>query len=91
MGIPVVADDIGSWTQIIKDENVGLLSPNNPQKFAEKVLILVNDSNLSKKYGQNGIRLVQTKANWDLIIQNEIIPIYEQVFWRKKVILNRNA
>ncbi len=62
MGVPVVANDIGSWTQIISDEQVGLLSENNPEKFAEKILIFVNDSDLSKNYGQNGIHLVQMRS-----------------------------
>ena len=65
VGLPVVANDIGGWTKIIKEEEVGLLTDNNPRSFANGILKLLEDADLSYEFGKKGLELVKTKLNWD--------------------------
>jgi len=65
VGLPVVANDIGGWTRIIKDEEIGILSDDDPQNFAKAILKILEDTELSQKLGRRGLELVKIKRNWD--------------------------
>jgi glycosyltransferase involved in cell wall biosynthesis len=65
VGLPVVANDIGGWTRIIEDEEIGVLTESNPVSFAQGILKLIEDQRLSRGFGERGLELVRTKMNWD--------------------------
>ncbi len=65
VGLPVVANDIGGWTNIIKSEQVGLLTKCDPKSFAKGILELLDNPELSRKYGDMGLKLVKSKLSWD--------------------------
>lgn len=65
VGLPVVANAIGAWTNIIKDEKIGILTDNNPKSFASGILRLLDNPTLLKEYGERGLALIRTKFNWD--------------------------
>jgi len=63
-GLPVVANDIGAWTKIIKENRVGVVTDNDPEAFAEGILELLENPKLIHEYGQRGIELVRQELNY---------------------------
>lgn len=64
VGLPIVANDIGAWTRIIKDNRVGVVTDNNSVAFAEGILELLEDTMLLYECGQRGIELVKRELNY---------------------------
>lgn len=65
VGLPVVANDVGGWTDIIKQENAGILTAGNPQSFASAILELLDDTELRLRCGRRGLEAVKTRYSWD--------------------------
>jgi glycosyltransferase involved in cell wall biosynthesis len=65
VGLPVVANDIGGWTKIVEHEKIGILTDSNPQSFADGMLQLLSNRDLSRRLGERGLELVKSKLNWD--------------------------
>ena len=77
VGLPVVANEIGGWTKVIKDEQVGLLTKCDPESFAQGIIKLLDNPDLSRRYGNMGLKLVNTKMNWDTSA-SALVNKYEQ-------------
>lgn len=57
---PVVASDVGSVPEIIKDGETGLLvPPRDPRAIAGAIIRLIRDKGLSKKLGEGGFESVR--------------------------------
>jgi glycosyltransferase involved in cell wall biosynthesis len=67
LGIPVVANDIGGWTKIIEQENIGLLTSPDATSFGNGVLELLQNPETLYKLGTNCLHLSKTKFNIDFI------------------------
>jgi len=65
VGLPVVANAIGAWTNIIKDEKIGILTDDDPKSFASGILELLSTPALLRECGERGLTLIRTKFNWD--------------------------
>lgn len=78
-GLPVVANDIGGWTKIIEDEEIGILTKDDPMEFARAINLLLNDGKLWKRMHENALGLVRSKLNWELNITESLIPLYERL------------
>jgi glycosyltransferase involved in cell wall biosynthesis len=69
--IPVVTTDVGGVKDIVLDGETGFIVPkNNPTKYAEKVLLLVEDEKKRKKMSQNGWTFVQEKFHYTTLVKN---------------------
>jgi glycosyltransferase involved in cell wall biosynthesis len=76
-GIPVVATNVGGIPDIIKDgENGFLVEPANPQKLAEKIIILLNNPALRITMAQNA-----QKSN-NIYDWNDIVKKYINIYSR---------
>ncbi|MGQ4832778.1 MAG: glycosyltransferase [Candidatus Asgardarchaeia archaeon] len=64
VGIPVVANDIGAWSKIIEEENVGLLTRDDSKDFADAVIYFLENKDESYRIGQRGINVIKDKYNW---------------------------
>ncbi len=64
VGLPIVANDVGAWTKIIRENMVGVVTSNNPEAFAEGILELLEDPRLLYECGQRGIDLVKHELNY---------------------------
>ena len=53
LGVPAVATNVGSVSQVIKDGHTGLLSDVDAQDIFEKMLLLARDYELRKTLGEN--------------------------------------
>ncbi|MFX1383353.1 MAG: glycosyltransferase [Promethearchaeota archaeon] len=65
VGIPVVGNDIGGFTSIILEENVGKLSSNDPRDLANKIIDIIENPHLANEYGERGIKLLKGKLSVD--------------------------
>ena len=64
-GLPIVANNIGGWTEIINREKVGLLTSDDPTEFGDAILNLINDPKKMSEYRHNGLELIKRQFNWD--------------------------
>lgn len=78
-GLPVVANDIGSWCSIIKDNKIGILTDDNPKDFAYGICTLLEDKELYQEIQQNILKLLNEKYNWKIYIQNILLPMYKKL------------
>ena len=62
-GIPVVGNDIGGFTSIISEENVGALSSDDPRDLADKIIHFIDNPNLGYESGEKGINLLKGKLS----------------------------
>lgn len=65
VGLPVVANDVGGWADIIKERDVGILTDSDPADFASGILELVEDRKLAERFGRKSLWLVENEFNWD--------------------------
>lgn len=77
-GKPSIGLDIGGCSDAIKDGVTGfLLNSKDPQKLAEKVVLLLHDKSLRRKLGDQGRRRVLEELNWDSLI-HEYISVFKK-------------
>jgi len=67
-GLPVVANNIGGWTRIIEEEEIGILTHDNPKSFADATLRLLGDNALREKMANNALEAVEEKHNWEISV-----------------------
>jgi glycosyltransferase involved in cell wall biosynthesis len=65
-GLPVVANEVGGWTDIIKDNNVGKVTMDDPEDFARGILELLDSPEEMAESGRRGMELIQKVYNWDV-------------------------
>ena len=65
MGLPVVANDVGGWTEIVKTNNLGIVTSDDPKDFAAGITEFLENPEEIAKCGRRGIELIKNKYNWD--------------------------
>ena len=63
IGRPIVATAVGDIKQIIEENNVGLVAPDNPQSIADKVLYLYNSQALVEQQSRNALQVANAYEN----------------------------
>lgn len=77
LGRPVVSTSIGcEGIEAIHGKHI--LLADNPASFAESTIRLLTDKALSEKIANNARRLVETRYDWDIIVQS-LIKTYTDV------------
>lgn len=66
VGLPVVANEVGGWTDIVKANRVGVVTRDDPEDFARGILELVNDHEEAIECGRRGLEIIRTRYNWDV-------------------------
>ncbi len=70
-GVPIVASDMPSSYQFVKDENVGLVVPADDIKaYVDAILKIVDDEELTRSMAEYGQRAFIEKYNWGICEQN---------------------
>jgi glycosyltransferase involved in cell wall biosynthesis len=64
VGLPIIANDVGGWTDIIKKNNLGRISKDDPVDFANCMLDLLYSPEELVKCGSNGIDMIKNTYNW---------------------------
>jgi glycosyltransferase involved in cell wall biosynthesis len=76
-GCVVIATDVGSTNEIIIDGQTGYLIPPRDEKALQETLKeVLNDTDQSKKLGEEAQQHVQSKFDWQVIVEN----FYNAVF-----------
>jgi glycosyltransferase involved in cell wall biosynthesis len=67
-GKPVVASDVGSLSEVVRQDQTGVLvPPKDPIKLAEAIIALLKDHEKRKKMGAAASALANTLLSWDHI------------------------
>lgn len=70
-----VASNIGGFTEILNNGiDSFLVNPNSPEEFAEKVILLIKDTNLRIKMGKEARKNVVKNYNWE----NSVVTMFEE-------------
>lgn len=70
-GIPVVSTDVGGVSDLIKDNDTGLLvESGNPERLAEKLYLLCSNPDLRNRLGSSGRNYVLNKYTIKNLISN---------------------
>ena len=65
-GIPVIASNFPYWKEIVEKNNCGVcVDPLNPEEISQAITYLLEHPEVSKQMGENGLRVVNEKYNWD--------------------------
>jgi glycogen(starch) synthase len=78
---PVIASNVGGFSEIIKHGETGILvPPNNPDSLASAILKLVVSPDYCRNIGDNGRRIVEEQYSWQKIAK-KTLEIYNRI-WR---------
>ena len=79
MKIPVVASDLPSTREIIKNNETGLLAiPNNHEDLAEKIIMILKNNNHANYMADNAFKYVKKNFNLHVNIK-KIFNIYDEL------------
>lgn len=68
--VPVVASNVGGVSEIVRDEETGLLvQPKNSDQLSQAVLRLLDDPALSQKISDKAFQLCQNKFSVDRLVE----------------------
>lgn len=69
-GKPVIGADTGGIPDAIVDGETGfLVEPEQPEELAEKMTWLLENQELARRLGKNGMQRVKKTANWNAVAQ----------------------
>lgn len=78
-GIPVIASDFPLWKEIIEENNCGLcVNPLNSKEIAKAINYIINNKEVAKEMGNNGIESVRKIFNWKKE-SHKLINFYKKV------------
>ncbi len=67
-GKPVIGGNSGGVADAIVDGETGfLVDPENPKEIAEKLILLLSDSELAEKLGRQGRARIEKQFTWDIV------------------------
>lgn len=77
---PLITTDVGGLPEVCLDRKTGIVVPPfSPEKVAEAVVALVENSALRSLYGRNAKELVQEKFTLQHTL-DQMVSVYEQLF-----------
>jgi len=77
--IPVVANDVGSWCNVIKKHEIGILTNDDPKEFSNAIMTLLSDEDLYHKMQINMIDLLKDTFSWKNHVEKTLLPLYEKI------------
>ncbi len=68
---PVIATDVGGDKEMMQDGKTGfLVREGNPDDIIKRISDLLNDKQMAKDMGKNGLEFVKSEFNWEVIAKN---------------------
>lgn len=64
VGLPVVTNYIGGWSEFVRDYRIGLVTKDCPKEFADAVKTLLEDKELAEQCGKRAMELVCGSMSW---------------------------
>jgi glycosyltransferase involved in cell wall biosynthesis len=72
VGLPIISTRVKGWTQIIEQENIGLLSGFEPEELANNIKILVESPEMIEIFSKNINNVINNNFNWKTISKNTL-------------------
>lgn len=66
VGLPVVVNDVGTWTKIVTEYDIGVVCENNPKSMADAVIQLAESPYRLEKCSFNAINAIRNVFNYDV-------------------------
>jgi glycosyltransferase involved in cell wall biosynthesis len=80
LGMPVITTKVGGNPEIIIDKKTGLLvKPKDASDLYDAMLFAIKNADTMKKYGKNLRELYEKSFQFDEIVRDGIIPLYNEV------------
>ena len=79
VGKPVVASDVGGFSEMIEDGVTGVkVRPGDAEELASAIERLVEDAELRRALGEAGMRVVRERFSWKVVAE-KVLRIYRRV------------
>jgi len=76
---PVIVSNIPPMSDIIENNKTGyLIDPHDEKQWAEKIIHLINEPEISQKMGETGYKVLEEKYNQEIFYQ-KLISMYQSV------------
>ncbi len=76
---PVLVSNIPPMSDIVEDQKTGYaIDPHDEKKWAEKIIHLIKEPEISQKMGENGYKILKEKYNQE-IFYKKLIGMYQTV------------
>ena len=76
---PVLVSDIPPMSDIVENQKTGyLIDPHDEKKWAEKIIQLIKEPELSNKMGEEGYKVLKEKYNQEIFYQ-KLISMYQTI------------
>lgn len=78
-GIPVISSDIPLWQEIIDECKCGIIvDPSKPEEISEAINYLLANPLEAKKMGENGMKAIREKYNWQME-EKKLLKLYSEL------------
>ncbi len=78
-GIPILCSNMPAWEEFVTRNNVGIaVDPEDEEQIVRAIQWLTGHPDRRRVMGQNGIRLIKKKYNWQNE-ENKLISLYEKL------------
>ena len=78
-GIPIVASNFELWKDIVEKYKCGIcVNPESPEEIAKAVKMIMDNPELAKSMGKNGVEAVKNKFNWESE-EKKLIKLYKEI------------
>ena len=64
-GRPIIATNCAAQAKFIKENDIGIITDDNPESLAEGILKLLDNRALTVRYGENALLSLKNKHSWD--------------------------
>ena len=82
-GLPAVMSNFPYWENFFGESAV-FVDPYKPKEIADKILMLLENPDISKRLGDNGKKMVVEKYNWEKESER-LIDLYERLLNENKI------
>jgi glycosyltransferase involved in cell wall biosynthesis len=87
LGRPTVANPVGDIKNLFQEHQVGITASWDPVDFAEKVMVLLKDSAMASRLGENARKAAETEYDWS-ILAVKLENFYEKILKLEQTVLS---
>jgi glycosyltransferase involved in cell wall biosynthesis len=81
LGRPTVATAVGDLTALFKEDEIGLLSPDQPRPFAARTIELARDRGMRQRMGERAREVARDRFSWARLT-DELEDLYRDTIAR---------
>lgn len=77
-GLPVICSNFPSWDHLINGSTGLTVDPKDSTAIIERINFLLENREVAKKFGENGIKAIDTQYNWEMESE-KLLNLYKKV------------